>query len=74
MSTTIFVSVVSSEFHHKDPQRPMSFESYRDILTRSLRRQIPGCEVIVQEELKQGTATCCTPSMMRCGEARSSST
>lgn len=54
MSAVFFLSAVSSEFHHKDPERPMSFESYRDVLTRSLRRQIPGCEVIVQEELKQG--------------------
>ena len=74
MSATIFLSIVSSEFHHKDPQRPQSFESYRDVLTRSLRRQIPGCEVIVQEELKQGTATFCTLSTTRCGEARSSFT
>lgn len=41
MSAVFFLSAVSSEFHHKDPERPMSFESYRDVLTRSLRRQIP---------------------------------
>jgi tetratricopeptide (TPR) repeat protein len=53
MTSKIFISMVSSEFHSKDPDKPLAFESYRDVLSRSLRRQIPGCEVIVQEELKQ---------------------
>jgi hypothetical protein len=54
MPAKYFISAVSSEFHSKDPNRPQSFESYRDVMTRSLRRLVPGCEVIVQEELRQG--------------------
>ena len=53
MSATIFISAVSSEFHKRDPAHQPAFVSYRDVLTRSLRRQIPNCEIVVQEELKQ---------------------
>ena len=34
MSVTFFLSAVSGEFHRKDPAHPLSFESYRDVLTR----------------------------------------
>lgn len=54
VSMTVFVSAVSNEFHHKDPKNPQSFESYRAVLTRSLRLLVRDCTVVVQEELIQG--------------------
>ena len=54
MSLTVFLSAVSSEFHHKDTGNPLSFESYRDVLTRSLRWLVPDCTVTTQEDLRQG--------------------
>ncbi len=54
MSMTVFISAVSREFHARDPKQPQSFESYRSVLTRSLRLLVRDCEVVVQEELVQG--------------------
>jgi len=54
MSIVAFVSAVSDEFHHRDPRQPRSFESYRDVLARSLRILVKECRVTTQEDLVQG--------------------
>lgn len=54
MSIVAFVSAVSDEFHHRDPCQPWSFESYREVLARSLRILVKGCRVTTQEDLVQG--------------------
>ena len=54
MPIVSFVSAVSDEFHHKDSRHPQSFESYRDVLKRSLRILVSDCEVVTQEDLRQG--------------------
>jgi tetratricopeptide (TPR) repeat protein len=54
MSLTVFVSAVSNEFARRNPRNPRDFESYREILKRSLRILVRDCRVIDQEELAQG--------------------
>ena len=56
MSMTAIVSAVSDEIHYKDRKNPPSFESYRELLIRSLRLLVRDCRVVVQEELIQGPA------------------
>ena len=54
MTLVAFVSAVSDEFHHADIQRPALFDSYRDVLARSLRILVEDCTVTTQEDLAQG--------------------
>ncbi|MFT5468812.1 MAG: tetratricopeptide (TPR) repeat protein [Verrucomicrobiales bacterium] len=51
----IFLSAVSDEFHKTDPLRPPDFQSYRDVLAAAFRRAGLRFQIIVQEELAQGT-------------------
>ena len=51
----IFVSAVSSEFHRCPPEKRHAFQSYRDVLKAAFRVLAPHYEVIVQEDLVQGT-------------------
>lgn len=52
MTVTAFLSAVSDEFHNRTPGS--RFVSYRDVLARSLRILVKDCQVVVQEDLKQG--------------------
>lgn len=52
MTVKAFLSAVSNEFHHRTPG--CRFDSYRDVLARSLRILVNDCQVIAQEDLKQG--------------------
>jgi hypothetical protein len=54
MTTVVFLSAVSDEFHKGDPRRPRAFASYRDVLANGLRRLGPDYVVIVQEDFAQG--------------------
>ena len=51
---SVFVSAVSDEFHKHEYPNPLSFRSYRDILSRSLRILVRDCRVVAQEDLVQG--------------------
>src|SRR5262249_20882542 len=53
-TVTVFLSAVSEEFHKADPQNPRGFQSYREVLARSLRRMSLRYAVIFEEEFVQG--------------------
>jgi tetratricopeptide (TPR) repeat protein len=56
MTYKIFISSVSKEFHRTAPAYRVKFTSYRDLLALHLRREFKGCQIVVQEELVQGTS------------------
>jgi tetratricopeptide (TPR) repeat protein len=56
MTYKFFISSVSKEFHRTAPAYRVKFTSYRDLLTLHLRREFKGCQIVVQEELVQGTS------------------
>jgi tetratricopeptide (TPR) repeat protein len=56
MTYKIFISSVSKEFHRTAPAYRVNFTSYRDLLALHLRREFKGCQIVVQEELVQGTS------------------
>ena len=51
----IFLSAVSKEFHHCPPDNPRAFDSYRFVLKAAFEKLAPHYEVIIQEDLLQGT-------------------
>ncbi|MBX7206682.1 MAG: tetratricopeptide repeat protein [Verrucomicrobiaceae bacterium] len=51
----IFLSAVSQEFHRCPPENPRAFESYRFVLKAAFEKLAPHYEVIIQEDLAQGT-------------------
>jgi tetratricopeptide (TPR) repeat protein len=56
MPLKIFISTVTKEFHRTAPVYRVKFTSYRDLLALHLRREFKGCQIVVQEELVQGTS------------------
>jgi len=51
----IFVSAVSNEFHDAPPGKRHLFHSYREIVKQAFRLLAPHYEVIIQEDLPQGS-------------------
>lgn len=56
MPLKIFISTVTKEFHRTAPAYRVKFTSYRDLLALHLRREFKGCQIVVQEELVQGSS------------------